>query len=267
MKTRGADKVLKRTRSILKSLVMITGVIAAVMIILAFTQAPFWIWYGMGTKKAGIHRPPGCIVLLGGSGMPSESALMRTWYAGRVARYFPGASVIIALPGDPSDSLSTLILMKKELILRGIAPERVFLEDSGTNTRSQALNILKGISNIEQRMMNKASNRQSSIVNRKSSIVNRKSSILLVTSPEHLYRAVLTFKKAGFLKVDGLPAFEQPLESDMTFNARNLGGRKFIPDIGSNITLRYQFWTQMNYELLILREWTALGYYKLKGWI
>ena len=84
---------------------------------------------------------------------------------------------------------------------------------------------------------------------------------------EHLYRAVLTFKKAGFLKVDGVPAFEQAIESDISFNARKLGGRKFIPDVGNNITLRYQFWTQMNYELLILREWAALGYYKLKGWV
>ena len=203
--------------------------------------------------------------------MPSESGLMRTWYASGIAGYFTRAKIIIALPGDPSDSHSAINLMKAELVMRGISPGRIILEDSGTNTRSQALNIFKRISNIEQRISNIERNRQSTIDNRhstlNSSIVNRNSSILIVTSPEHLYRAVLSFRKVGFLKVDGLPAFEQAIESDISFNSRLLGGRKFIPDIGGNITLRYQFWTQMNYELLILREWAALGYYKLKGWI
>jgi len=92
-------------------------------------------------------------------------------------------------------------------------------------------------------------------------------SLLIVTSPEHLRRAVLTFKKAGFLKVDGVPAFEEAIESDLSFTGRRLGGRRWVPDIGNNITLRYQFWTQLHYEVLILREVFALGYYKLQGWI
>ena len=69
------------------------------------------------------------------------------------------------------------------------------------------------------------------------------------------------------MKVDGLPAFEQAIAADITFNARKLGGRIFIPDLGNSIMLRYQFWTQLQYEILILREYTALAYYKLSGWI
>ncbi|MEI7726643.1 MAG: YdcF family protein [Bacteroidota bacterium] len=271
MKHQKVENFLKRLGSILKGILITTGAIFAVMIILAFTSAPFWIWYGIGIKKAGIHRPPDYIVLLGGGGMPSESGLMRTWYTARAAGYFTRAQVIIALPGDSSDSRSAIILMKDELILRGIAPDRIQLEDSGTNTRSQAQNIYKRISNDEYRILNiernPNPNPKSSFVIRHSSLDIRNSSLLLITSPEHLYRAVLTFEKAGFKHVQGLPAFEQAIESDITFNARKLGGRKYIPDIGSNITLRYQFWTQMNYELLILREYAALGYYKLKGWI
>ncbi len=251
---------MKKLMSVIKGVLVTIGIIATVIILLAFTSAPFWTWYNLGTKKSGVNRPPDFIVLLGGGGMPSESGLMRTWYTARISGYFPRAKVIIALPGDTSDSLSAVRLMKNELVLRGISPERILIEDSGTNTRSQALNIFKRISNIEYRISNIERNQQSSIV-------NRQSSILLVTSPEHLYRAVLTFQKAGFLKVDGVPAFEQAIESDISFNARKLGGRKFIPDVGNNITLRYQFWTQMNYELLILREWAALSYYRLKGWI
>jgi hypothetical protein len=82
-----------------------------------------------------------------------------------------------------------------------------------------------------------------------------------------LYRAVLTFKKAGFLKVDGIPAFESAIESDLSFNDARLGGRKWMVGIGESITLRYRFWTQLHYEQLVLREWMAIAYYKLKGWI
>jgi len=75
--------------------------------------------------------------------MPSESGLMRCWYAAKAAGYFPHSKVIIALPGDTADSLSSVIGMKKELIIRGIAPERIMFEDSGTNTRAQAVNIYR----------------------------------------------------------------------------------------------------------------------------
>ena len=240
------------------------GGIFTLAIILAFTSAPFWMWYSLSISKAGVNRPPDYIVVLGGGGMPSESGLMRSWYAAKTATYFTRAKVIIALPGRSADSLSSVYGMKKELVIRGIAPERILLEDSGTNTRSEALNILKIISNIDQRISNAELIHNSKFVIRYSSF---NSSILLVTSPEHLRRAVLTFRKAGFTRVDGLPAFEVTIESDLSFSGKKLGGRLWVPDIGNNITLRYLFWTQLHYEELVLRELFALGYYKIKGWI
>jgi uncharacterized SAM-binding protein YcdF (DUF218 family) len=242
-------------RKIFCIIIFFFGAIFLFAIILAFTSLPFHIWYNHGLTKAGIHRPPDYIVILGGGGMPSESGLMRTWYGAKAANYFSKARVIIALPGNSQDSLSSINLMKKELVLRRVNQDRIFLEDSGTNTRAQAVNIHKIITNYELRITNKLS------------IVNCPLSILIVTSPEHLTRSVLTFKKAGFLKVDGLPAFEITIESDIIYNDRHMGGRKWIPGIGGNITLRYQFWTQLRYEELLIREYLALFYYKLKGWI
>jgi len=272
--------MMKKLIGLIRMVCMMTGLMALVMIILAFTSAPFWIWYGMGTKNAGIHRPPDYIVLLGGGGMPSESGLIRTWYTAQVGNYFTRSKIIIALPGDTADSASSINGMKNELILRGIAPDRILMEDSGTNTRAQAMKIFQLLT--EQPKSQKSEIKSHKKTTGKGteirihqqvpgtselSIVNYQLSILIVTSPEHLHRAVLTFKKAGFIRVDGLPAFEQAIESDITFNASKLGGRKFIPDIGNSITLRYQFWTQLHYEELILREWMALLYYKLSGWI
>jgi len=237
-----------------KVALLFLGSVALLGIILAFTSAPFWIWYGLGTANADITRTPDYIVVLGGSGIPSESGLMRTFYAGIAATHFPDALLIVALPGDTADSLSSISKMRDELFLRGIPPERILLEDSGTNTRAQAMLIRELVHNYELRMTNDEFNGDSL-------------TLLLITSPEHLYRAVLVFRKAGFKNVDGLPAFESDIESDISFAAKRLGGRRWVPDVGDSITLRYQFWTQLQYEILILREYLAITYYWLMGWI
>jgi len=260
MKNHTVAPMVKFTLRFVKALLISLGLVAFVMIVLALTPAPFWMWYGLGVKKAGVHRPPDYIVVMGGGGMPSHSGLMRCWYAARVASHFNRARVIIALPGDGSDSLSSVSQMKKELELRGIASQRIFVEDSGTNTRAEAINIFKLISHIEQRKPDDERNRELSPV-------ACHMSLLVVTSPEHLCRSVLAFKKAGFLKVDGVPAFEKAIEADLNFSARKLGSRRWMPDVGGSITIRYQFWIQMEYEFLVLREYLALAYYKLQGWI
>jgi uncharacterized SAM-binding protein YcdF (DUF218 family) len=227
---------------ILKYTLLVSGCLFLILLIFCLTPVPFYTWYSMSTKHAGIHRPPDIIVVLGGGGMPSESGLMRTWYAGRVAKHFPRSKVIIALPGDTTDSLSSVCRMKKELVIRGIAAGRISFESAGTNTRAQALNI-------------------------SAKYRSRNASLLIITSPEHLYRAVLAFRKGCQLRTDGVPAFEAAIESDITFDDRLLGGRRWMPRIGKNISARYEFWTQMHYEQLITREWIAIVYYKLQGWI
>jgi hypothetical protein len=81
-------------------------------------------------------------------------------------------------------------------------------------------------------------------------------------------RAVLCFQKAGFEKVNGLPAFENALEADLTFTDDELGGNKTgVPDVGKSINARYQVWNHLKYEILIAREIAALSYYRLRGWI
>lgn len=250
------DWILKKALTILRSLlkvVLITiGCIGAMMIILAFTIAPYRAWYGMSLMKSGITRTPDIIVVLGGGGMPSASDLMRCWYGSALAKRFPGAKIIVALPGDDYDSLSSVNQMKQELILRGVSPERILLENSGTNTRAEALNVMKIVKTRLVPTFLKS---------------NYQCSILLVTSPEHMLRAILTFEKVGFRKTDGMPAFENVLEGDLSFIGKNLGGRGWLWDIGNNIKIRYEFWIQMNYELLVIRESLAIFYYKLQGWV
>ena len=264
---------MKKIKTILRIALIISGSVFALMVFLSFTTAPFWIWYNLGRKSAGIHRPPDYIVVMGGGGMPSESGLIRCYYTAAAAGHFNRSTVIIALPGDTADLKSSVNGMKSELILRGIAANRILVEDSGTNTRAQAINIFNLISNIESRIpkieqpqpdSNSSSHHLTISPSHHFTI---SPSLLIVSSPVHIHRAVLAFRKAGFARVDGLPAYERAIEADILFSGRKLGGRKIIPDIGENLSLRYEFWTQMNYELIVIREWLALGYYWMKGWI
>ncbi len=227
---------------ILRRFFVLIGIFFLLCVILALTEQPFWGYYWLGTSKSELKWKPEAIVFLGGGGMPSQSNLMRCWYTEKAAKSFPDAQIIIAVPGDIEDSLSTPERIKKELIIRGVNPEKMNFEHESTNTRAQALNCQRWI--------------------------KMQSPILLVTSPEHMRRAVLCFQKAGFEKVNALPAFENALEADLSFDDDSLGGNKtMVPDVGKSINLRYQLWNHLKYEILIAREITALAYYKIRGWI
>ncbi len=227
---------------ILRIFFVAAGVFFTAAVVIAFTTLPFWAVHWLGTSKSELKGMPATIVLLGGGGMPSESNLMRSWYTERAARSFPDAKILIAMPGDTTDRYSTPQLMLSELIRRGINSQRIRFENQGTNTRAQALHCLD--------------------------LLNPADTLLLVTSPEHARRAVLCFQKAGFKTVYALPAFENAAEADLTYTAKELGGRKTVaPDVGDNTSVRYQVWNHLKYEITFAREMAALLYYKLRGWI
>lgn len=221
------------------------GGLFLIILILSFTTTPYWGYYWLGTSQSKITGKPEYIILLGGGGMPSESNLMRAFFVFKAATEAPESRIIISIPGNPADSSGTARLVAAELIRKGINEQRIRYEELGTNTRSQAIQLQQF--NVEK-------------------LTDK--SILLVTSPEHMRRAVLVFKKAGFTKVSALPAFENAIEADLFFEDDKLGGDKLlVPDIGGNTTVRYQFWNHLKYEILIAREIAALTYYKLRGWI
>jgi uncharacterized SAM-binding protein YcdF (DUF218 family) len=200
------------------------------------------MYYNLGrTKNTVCITDPDYIVALGGGGIPSESGLMRTYKAAQLSLQYPNAKVIIALPGDTSDCLSSINLMRHEIIYRGVDSSKIQFEPTGTNTRMQALQIL--------------------------SIIDVNSKILLVTSPEHMYRAIKVFKTAGMINTSGNPAFEMALESDLGYNMQKLGGNKLLLDFGDKTQFRYQFWNHFKYQIIIYREYFAISYYKIKGWI
>jgi uncharacterized SAM-binding protein YcdF (DUF218 family) len=234
-----------RIFKIIRAILLGLGIIFLVVLFLSFTTLPFWGYYWLGTSQSKITEKPDYIILLGGGGMPSESSLMRAFFVHRAAVESPESRIIISIPGNPQDTASTARQVAAELISKGIDRQRILYEQEGTNTRSEALNLIQFNS---EKLTGK--------------------SILLVTSPEHMRRAVLVFRKAGFTRVSALPAFENAIEANLFFDDDKLGGNKvLVPDIGGNMEVRYQFWNHLKYEILIARELTALAYYRLRGWI
>ena len=144
------------------------------LFVFSFTTGPFWIYHWLGTGNSEYNFEPDYVVVLGGDGMPSESGLMRTYYAAKLANYYPGIEMIICLPGDTTDTNSSICQMKNEIAERGIDPFRIHLLADATNTRSQALDLIKEYPYLKDH------------------------NIVLITSPEHMYRALMTFRKSRF---------------------------------------------------------------------
>lgn len=228
-------------RKPLKWILISFGVIFIGIIILSFTTAPFWMYHGLGVCSEKLKTEPKYIVVMSGGGIPSESGLMRTYKAAELAKKFEDAKLIVTMPGDTLDTLSSAYLMKQELVLRGVSDDRIMFENIGTNTRSQALEVKKMINNNEP--------------------------TLIVTSPEHMYRSVQTFKKVGFKNISGEAAFPMPVEAPFLFNDKDLGGNDVVPNIGNNTQIRYQFWGHLKLQIVVYREYVAILFYKMKGWI
>lgn len=229
---------------LLKILLIATGCFFIILCILAFTTLPFWAYYSLGTANSKITQPPATIIMLGGAGIPSGDGLIRSFYTAKLATANPDATVIIAMPGDVGDSLSAPSRVEYELELRGANPHSIAFEHTGRNTREQAQKIAAGKTSAQLGQP-----------------------VTLVTSPEHMKRAILAFRKCGFTKVSGLPTFEYALGADLTFRDLDLKGNTFAPPIGNNLQFRYQFWNHLKYEILVIREYFGLAYYKLRGWI
>ena len=215
------------------------GIFAFLFFILSFTDLPYYAYHWLGTSNSKICGKPNLIVILGGGGMPSPDGLIRTYYGAQMSNEYPSADVVIALPFDEADSLYQLNLMADELRLKGVDSLRISYEPYGFNTHSQAENLAAKYAD-------------------KLKMVN----LLIVTSPEHMYRAVRSFRKAGFRIVSGCPTFENPVAPD------KIKDKQKSKDIRiKSLALRYNMWSYMNYELLVMREYCAIIYYKIKGWI
>lgn len=221
-----------------KVAIMAMGLLALVMVLLAFTPLPFDAHRWLGMAAGECTRPADHIVVLGGSGMPSGPELLRLHRAAEAAAEYPAAQVLVVHPKE----VQVVRAMVLELVLRGVPLERIRLLPAGENTREQALLCAarwKGGSPV----------------------------LALVTAPENMYRSVLAFRCAGLGNVCGLPAWDHASQHDFRYVHAALGGKAYLPDVSSSPGLRYTFWNYLKLELTCLREYVAIAYYRMNGWL
>lgn len=218
---------------------MVMGMVGLSMVLLSFTSLPFrahrWLGVAGGLAKPEVEA----IVVLSGSGMPSGPELMRCHEAALRAKLAPEAMVILLLPLDTTLERA----MKEELVTKGVALGRIQSLLHGRNTREQAMDLASSLPAWKGKP------------------------IALVTAPENMYRSLLTFRKLGFTDVNGAPTFDHALFSSLAYSHREIGGKAYLPDLADQGNLRYNFWNYLKLEITCLREYAALAYYKLNGWI
>ncbi len=220
----------------------VAGAIALLMLVVSFTSLPFHAYHRLGTSGDDLQQAPDYIVVMGAGAMPGSAALMRCHYAALAAKSFPEAQIIITMPAAAGDFLnSTGYEMYQQMTLYGIAPDRFRFEKHGTNTHTQAcgIRLMQGVAD--------------------------NGVLLIVTSPEHIYRSVHTFSKCGFTNVFGLPAFQAAFDPELLLNPDER--EKTLTTPGRNVSLRYNMWNYLKLEIDVLREYVAIAYYKIKGYM
>jgi uncharacterized SAM-binding protein YcdF (DUF218 family) len=233
------NKLKPRTFSVFKFIrrtFFLFGVVFLMALGLAFTDYPFFAYANLGMVEVNYEGEPDVIVILGGEGMPSADGLIRCYTAAEKAHLYEGASIAIAIPDHPEDdyALQSWKLMADELMMRGVSMKGLEIEDQATNTHEQA-ELLFGKIDSNQKL-------------------------LIITTPEHMTRAVASFKSVGFNYVGGSPAFEQDISAELLTNDHD-----FLKS--PSLALRYNFWSYLQYEVRVAREYTALAYYWVRGWI
>lgn len=225
-----------------KVVIGIFGILFLLMFFLSFTDQPFWAYHYLGTANSAIESDPDYIVVMGAGAMPGGAGMMRCLYASKAAKVYPEAKIIVAMPAIPGEFIgSEPYKMYEEIQRNNIEAGRFLFETTGTNSYSQACGVYRILKNKSQK------------------------NLLIVTSPEHMYRCILTFEKCGFENVDGLSSFSAAIDNNLLITEKEKASKR-VPLV-RNISLRYNMWNYLKLEIDVLREVVALSYYKIKGYI
>ncbi len=230
--------LLRWARHWLRRISLLAGILALLMIALAFTRIPFDIHRWLG-RAGGVCNGTE-IVVLGGSGMPSGPELLRLHRAAELAHEDTSRRITVIHPGEPA----VLEEMAQELVIRGVGRSRITLVNQGENTREQALIFWN-------------------------QLPSPLTPVILVTAPENMYRSVLAFQRTNLSegRVCGAAAWDHAMDHDFAYRHKAIGGKAWAPDVSDDPGLRYTFWNYLKLEITCLREFAAIAYYKLNGWI
>lgn len=197
------------------------------------------------------------IIVLGGSVEPPVHPRIvvelgvagdRVLHAWRLFRAQKSPLIIVSGGRSYSDSSmqSEAYYMKEVLVELGVPAEKVVLESGSRNTYQNAKNsrTIVGKLEIVERSDETDQHKTPRIVSQVS-----KESVLLVTSAIHMPRALATFQKAG---INAMPATTDIRHSTHAVN----NVLAWLPNALS-----------LSQSTDVLREWLAIVFYKLRGWM
>ena len=213
------------------------GILFFTMLVLAFTSAPFYMHFNLGqdpNDDVEVSNPQ-LVMMFGGAGMPSEDNLMRLYHTAALARHFEVPVLLV----HPEDSLCQAQMTR--LLRQGGIDSILYMTD-GANTRSQALELMAQYPELA------------------------KEQLVVVTSPEHVRRTIKCLNKVGFHNVIGKAAYPATVDFNLSLKKQKLGGNEAIPSVES-VKMRYTFFNYLKLEITCFREYCALAYYRIKGWI
>ena len=228
---------MKHLAKTIKIFFFTLGSLFLLMVVLAFTSAPFYLYFNLGQnpEKETVIARPESIVMFGGAGMPSEDNLMRLYHTAALARHFEIPVILV----HPEDSLCQTEMTR---LLQQGGIDSILYMTSGANTRSQALELIAAYPELTEKQF------------------------IVVTSPEHIRRTVKCLNKVGFQNVIGKATYPATVDFDLSLKKQKLGGNEAIPSVES-VKMRYTFFNYLKLEITCLREYFALVYYRIKGWI
>ena len=213
------------------------GILFFTMLVLAFTSAPFYMHYRLGqdpNDDVEVSNPQ-LVMMFGGAGIPSEDNLMRLYHTAALARHFEVPVLLV----HPEDSLCQAEMTR---LLRQGGIDSILYMTEGANTRSQAVELMNAYPELSEK------------------------ELIVVTSPEHVRRTVKCLNKVGFRNTIGKAAYPATVDFDLSLKKQKLGGNEAIPSVES-VKMRYTFFNYLKLEITCVREYFALAYYKIKGWI
>ena len=221
---------------------LLLGLLALLFVAMQFTN---WPWRAYKHLSEGPERdsiPPTHVLVMGGSGIPGESGLSRTYFGAQAALRNPQAEMLIAMPLDTNESFASRAYYD-ELRLRGVPAKRIRVLAGGRNTREQALRLAEVLS-----------------------ARTTPGHVLIVTDPYHIRRTAACIRKAVAdrnqeVHLDGLPVYALSIEDPLELIARDLdssaaapAARAAVPSLGFSLRFRYDFWSNLGYTFTVLRE-------------
>jgi uncharacterized SAM-binding protein YcdF (DUF218 family) len=250
---KAALRILLRTAH---ALLLVAGALTLLLAAAQFTPLPWRAFKRLAEVPGLCPREPTHILVMGGSGIPGPSGLMRTFYGAQAAALHPEAELLVAMPLGAGESVASRAYLD-ELRLRGVPADRMRILPEGRNTREQALRLAGFLGEAATRAV-----------------------VLIVTDPEHVRRTAASLRGAGIRHLAAMPAHPLSIEDPLPWQAAELepascseraeacapARQTFVPDIGSSLHLRYDIWNHLRYTQDALREHAALSYYRLQGW-